>query len=203
MKKNLAALFAFIGWFAVIAQYYLMIKNEQASVLETTNKFFSFFTILTNLLVAIYFTSLLSTKDERSKFIVKPGTLTAITVFITVVGLVYQVSLRHLWQPKGLQLIVDELLHSIIPVLVIIFWYLYETPKPIRYKQIAAWAIYPLLYLVYILIRGSFSGLYLYPFINVTTLGMSKALVNAGMLLLVFAVISALFIFIGKLIIKR
>ncbi|MFZ5976285.1 MULTISPECIES: Pr6Pr family membrane protein [unclassified Hydrotalea] len=33
------------------------------------------------------------------------------------------------------------------------------------------WLIYPLLYLVYILIRGSFSGFYPYPFVNVLQIG--------------------------------
>lgn len=202
MKKKLALLFALVGWFAVIAQYDLMIENRVTSVTETTIRFFSFFTILTNLLVAIYFTFLLFTKNENSKLIVKPGTLTAVTIYITMVGLVYQVALRHIWQPKGMQLIVNELLHSVIPVVVIIFWYLYETTRPIKYGQIAKWAIYPILYLAYILIRGSFSNFYPYPFIDVATLGMAKALTNAGVLLLLFMVIAALFIFIGKSVIK-
>ncbi|MGH2649177.1 MAG: Pr6Pr family membrane protein, partial [Ginsengibacter sp.] len=143
MKKKLALLFALIGWFAVIAQYVLMIENRVTSVAETTIRFFSFFTILTNLLVALYFTLLFFTKNENSKLIDKPGTLTAVTIYITMVGLVYQVALRHIWQPKGMQLIVNELLHSVIPVLVIIFWYLYETTRPIKYGQIPKWAIYP------------------------------------------------------------
>ncbi len=203
MKKNLTALFALVGWFAIIAQYFLMIENRVASIPETTIKFFSFFTILTNLIVAIYFTSLLFIKNKGSKLTGKSGTLTAIAVYITIVGLVYQVVLRHIWQPKGLQLIVDELLHSVIPVLVIIFWYLYEITRPIKYSQILIWAFYPLLYLVYILIRGNFSGSYPYPFIDVANLGLTKALINAGVLMLLFIIISALFIFIGKKIIKR
>ncbi len=203
MKKKLALLFALIGWFAIIAQYILMIQNREASIAETAIRFFSFFTILTNILVAIYFTCLIFTKNQQSKLIGQPGTLTAVTIYITMVGLVYQFALRHLWQPQGLQLIVDELLHSVIPVLVIIFWYLYEITKPIKYAQILKWAIYPLAYLFYILVRGSFSDFYPYPFINVINLGIAKALTNAGVLLVMFLVIAALFLFIGKSIIKR
>ncbi len=203
MKNKLARLFALIGWFAVIAQYILMVQNEEASIAETTIKFFSFFTILTNILVAIYFTCLIFTKNQESKLIGRPGTLTAITIYITMVGLVYQVALRHLWKPQGLQLIVNELLHSVIPVLVFIFWYLYERTKPVKYAQIFKWAIYPLAYLFYILVRGSFSNLYPYPFINVTNLGMTKALINAGVILVMFLTIAALLLFIGKSIIKR
>ena len=163
----------------------------------------SFFTILTNALVAIYFTRLVFDKNQQSKLISKPGTLTAITVYITVVGLVYQVALRQAWHPTGLQMVVDELLHSVMPILVIIFWYLYETTRAVKYSQILQWLIYPLVYLIYILVRGSFSNFYPYPFINVTTIGMSKALTNAGILIIIFLIISAVFLAIGKAIIKR
>ena len=203
MKKKLAILFALIGWFAVIAQYILMIQNREASITETTIRFFSFFTILTNSLVAIYFTALAFTKNQESKLIGRPGTLAAITIYITMVGLVYQFALRHIWKPQGLQLIVNELLHSVIPVLVIIFWYLYETTKPVKYAQIFKWAIYPLAYLIYILVRGSFSNFYPYPFIDVSNLGMAKVLTNAGVILVMFLTIAALLLFIGKSIIKR
>lgn len=203
MKKKLAALFALIGWFAVITQLILMIDNRVASLSETIIRFFSFFTILTNTLVAFYFTSLCFTKNESSKPIGKPGVLTANTVYITVVGLVYQVALRPLWHPEGLQMIVDELLHSVVPVLTIIFWCLYETTTPIKYTQAINWVSYPLIYLAYILVRGHFSYFYPYPFVNVANLGMTKVLINAGILLLLFFLLSAAFIFIGKSFIKR
>ncbi len=48
---------AFLGWFAVLVQFVLMIQNRQAGVGETIVRFFSFFTILTNSLVAAYFTA--------------------------------------------------------------------------------------------------------------------------------------------------
>lgn len=203
MKKTLAALFALIGWFAVITQFVLMVNNRAASVPETIIRFFSFFTILTNILVALYFTVLAVAKKDSVTFVSRPGTLTAIAIYITTVGVVYQVVLRHVWRPTGMQLIVDELLHTIIPVLVIIFWFLYENVKPIKYKQITAWLLYPLLYLGCILIRGSFLSYYPYPFIDVTALGMTKALTNAAVLLIAFIIVSALFIFIGKTFIKR
>lgn len=199
MKKTLSIIFGLIAWFAVITQYYLMIENRVASVGETTIRFFSFFTILTNSLVAIYFTLIIfEIKNGWFAITDKPGTLTAITVYITIVGLVYQILLRHVWQPEGLQLIVDELLHSFVPVAVIIYWYLYETKSSVAYRQIISWLIYPLIYLIYILIRGNFSGFYPYPFINVLNLGITKVLVNSVLLMALFTGLSALFIRIGR-----
>ena len=191
MKKFLTISLSLITWFAIITQYILMIQNRVTSITESTIRFFSFFTILTNLLVAIYFTCLIF----KQKWISKQGTLTAITVYITIVGLVYQIALRHIWEPKGMQLIVDELLHSVIPILVIIFWYFYQK-TPNNYSKIKIWTLYPLIYLFYVLIRGSFSDFYPYPFIDVTHIGWSITFTNAAVLLLVFILFSSLFIFI-------
>jgi hypothetical protein len=193
MKKPLAIIIFLSGWFAIIAQYVLIVENSTTSVTETTIRFFSYFTILTNLLVALYFSVQLF-KSFASNKLNKPGVLTALTVYITIVGLVYQFVLRPLWAPQGLQKIVDELLHSAIPLLVIIYWYFNENKLAVSYKQIPKWFIYPVVYLVYVLLRGNASGFYPYPFIDVAAIGIQKALMNAFFLLLFFTGLSALFI---------
>lgn len=199
MKKNISILIAVIAWAAVIIQYYLMLQHRTASISETTIRFFSFFTILTNSLVAAYFTWGVSAKDGKPLSVIhKPGTLTAVTVYITVVGLVYQFVLRQTWDPMGLQKIVDELLHSVIPLSVIIFWYFYEAKQPVKYMQISRWLIYPLVYLIYILVRGHFSAFYPYPFVNVADIGLERVLVNSALITALFIGISALLIRIGK-----
>ena len=85
-------------------------------------KFFSYFTILTNLLVAICFTYLYFNKKSKIKtWFSSPKTLTAINVYILVVGLVYNLVLRPLREAKGLEILADELLHAIVPLLFMIF----------------------------------------------------------------------------------
>lgn len=204
MKKAFVYTLAIVTWFAVIAQYWLMVENKVASVAETTIRFVSFFTILTNSLVAVYFTVLAINRNSKIRiFFNRPGALTAVTIYITVVGLVYQVALRQIWQPTGLQRLVDELLHTVVPLCVIVFWYLYEEKSAVKWNSLPYWLIYPFLYLVYILIRGSISGFYPYPFINVTELGYQKVIVNAIVMVAVFVGISALFLGVGKRIKKK
>lgn len=199
MKNRLSILLAAIAWVTVLTQYYLMIEHRVASIGETTIRFFSFFTILTNTLVAIFFTlTLFNRKKGVLSILNKPGTLTAVTVYITIVGLVYQIVLRPIWEPTGLQMVVDELLHSIIPILVIVFWYWYEDHSLVKYAQIPQWLIYPFLYLIYILIRGSFSEFYPYPFVDVRNLGLIKVLTNSIGLIVLFIGIATLFVWKGK-----
>ncbi|UQB67911.1 Pr6Pr family membrane protein [Epilithonimonas zeae] len=191
MKQKLALFLAILGWIAVILQFYLMMESRTISRLESVIRFFSYFTILTNMILAISF-SIQTFKKETIRI------LTPITVYITIVGLVYQILLRHTWSPTGLQMIVDELLHSVIPGLAILYWYLYEDNK-LNYHQIPKWLIFPLVYLFYILIRGYYSGFYPYPFVDVSKFGLNQVLVNSGLLIVLFILFCALFIWIKKL----
>ncbi|MCS3869082.1 hypothetical protein J3D55_001998 [Chryseobacterium ginsenosidimutans] len=198
MKKTIAFIFCLIGWFALIGQYYLTIENRTTSVLEANLRFFTYFTILTNIIVTVYFSILAFKKNPNQK----SGVLTAITVYITVVGFIYQIILRGTWQPTGFQRLIDELLHSVMPVLTIIFWYLFENKAGLKYSQILKWTIFPILYLVLILIRGSFSGFYPYPFVDVGSFGLTKVLINSLWITAFFTGLSLLYIKIGKILAK-
>lgn len=203
MKRAVSILFSIIAWFAVIAQYYLMFENSDHSFAQVTVRFFSFFTILTNILVAIYYTiSSLPNSKEGKKWIDKPGILTALTVYILVVGLVYQIVLRQIWHPTGLQMIVDELLHSVIPLFTLFYWLAHEKKMEIMWRQVPIWLIYPAIYLLFILIRGELSNFYPYPFMDVSVLGYKSVLLNAAVLLVLFLTLSIGFIALGRRITK-
>jgi hypothetical protein len=191
---------AIAGWVAIALQFYLLMANRTQDVPQTIIQFFSYFTILTNILVAIYFTVLLfNPKSSLAKFLSKSDTTTAITVYITVVGLVYNVILRYLWQPLGAQKVVDELLHSVIPLLFILYWFLFVPKGQLKWKNAFPWLIYPFIYSLYILLRGAWSGRYPYPFIDAKSLGYYKVGLNSGVLFLTFLTLSLLFIGIGKM----
>lgn len=172
-----------------------MYTNRVTSIGEATIRFFSYFTILTNSLVAFYFSYIsLSKKTENTDL----KQLTAITVYITVVGLVYQLLLRHTWSPTGTQKIVDELLHSINPVLVILFWFIKRKEGQLNYKNLLIWLVYPLIYLFYVLIRGSFSGFYPYPFIDASILGTTAIMLNSFGITFLFVITSLIFIWLNR-----
>ncbi len=190
---------AVLAWFSVITQFYLMLQNRTESVGETIIRFFSFFTILTNILVAICATSfLLSPTSSLHRFFTKTNTVAAITVYIAVVGVVYNMILRFLWEPKHLQMVVDELLHLIIPSLFILFWLFFIPDKKLQWKNVPAWMVYPVVYLAYILIRGAISGFYPYPFLDVTSIGYTKTIINCCLIALLFLVFGYLFTWLAR-----
>jgi hypothetical protein len=119
-----------------------------------------------------------------------------------MVGLVYQIVLRPLWEPQGLQWVVDELLHSVVPVLTIAYWFRLERRYAVAWTQLPVWLIYPVLYLVFLLLRGRNSQFYPYPFVNVSTLGIRLVLANVLMLLFLFSFLSAVFLWAGRVLHK-
>ncbi len=190
----------FLGWFALVGQLYLIILNRVTSLVDVIIRYFTFYTILTNLLVALCFTFLLfSPASKWGKFFARTNVSTALAVYIAVVGLTYNIVLRPLWNPQGLQKVVDELLHSVIPVLYIVYWFLFARKNQLQWRDILPWLIFPLLYLVVILVLGSFSGYYPYPFVDVVKLGYQKVFINCGVVILAFLFFCFLFVGISKI----
>ena len=202
--KIYAAIAAAAGWFALLLQLYLIIVNRVASLSETIVRYFSFFTILTNIIVAISFTLLyLKGIADKGNFFTKPKTLTATLVYITIVGLIYNAILRFIWAPVGMAKLADELLHTIIPIGFIIFWLVFVPKQNIKWKNILPWLIYPLVYLSYTFLRGPSANWYPYPFVDVLTLGYNKVLINSALVCAVFIFFSLLFVGIAKMMSKR
>ena len=204
MAKRSARIVAFMGaliaWFALIAQFYLMMGNRVTSVPETILRFFDFFTINTNILVALCLSFIALAPNSRAgKFFSKATTVTAITVYIIIVGIVYNVILRSTWNPQGLQKIVDELLHSVTPVLFLLFWLIFVRMEDLKWKNAFPWLIYPVVYMSYALVFGAITSFYPYPFVDVSDLGYGKALTNAGLVLVIVLLLSLIMIGTGKL----
>jgi len=118
------------------------------------------------------------------------------------VGLTYNTILRSLWKPQGLQLLADNLLHSIIPFLYLVFWIIFVRNQSLRWKDIFPWLIYPLVYLLYVLVRGAYYGVYPYPFVDVAQLGYARVLLNSLVVTGVILFFSVVFVAISKLIKK-
>ena len=200
MRRNFEILGMCAGWFAVLAQLYLMLQNRETGVVESLVRFVSYFTILTNTLVALFFTTRIFAADQKRQTLFHQKTTPmALTVFIVVVGLVYQLVLRDIWNPTGLQMVVDELLHTIIPALMYVYWLLFCARTAISWKQLSKWLLYPLGYFVFVMVRGHFSGFYPYPFFNVTKLGWGTTVLNVGLVFLLMGVIMAALFFLSKL----
>ncbi len=188
-KKICSIAIATITWTAILLQLYLIILNRTVGIAETMLHFFGYFTILSNILVALAFT--LSKKAQ---------TFTAVTVYIVVVGVVYNLLLRKLWAPEGLQLLADNLLHTVSPILTALFWFIFVPKETLKWTDVFPWLLYPFAYCIFCLLNGKFFGFYAYPFVNAEQLGYPKVFLNCMVLALAFLILSLILVAIARII---
>jgi len=195
-RRRLITGLAVLGWAGLTIQLYLIFfarLSIGASLLGGLVSFFSYFTILTNTLVATVLTCAVSERESAARrWFLQPWVSSGIAVSIAVVGLAYSILLRHLWHPEGWQFVADELLHDVMPLLFLGYWWRCVPKGTLRLWHLPLWLIYPLVYFIYALLRGHLLGAYAYPFIDVAVLGYPQVLANAGGILVGFVLVGLL-----------
>lgn len=199
-QKIYMLLLAIIAWLALALQFYIILQSTVGySKLKLATNFFSYFTILSNLLIAICLTSVLvSPSSSLGFFFSKITVQSALALYIFIVGLVYNLVLRGLLTLSGLDWVVDNTLHVAVPVLYVTYWFLFVQKGILKYKDGIAWVLFPVIYLVYSMIRGSITHWYPYPFLNADIHGYSKVAVNIVMMVAAFFVVGLLLIAINR-----
>ncbi|MDX8521427.1 Pr6Pr family membrane protein [Mesorhizobium dulcispinae] len=183
-----------IGLIGLVLQFAITIPASMAagrSLLGSIVFYFSFFTILTNIAAVLVHASLVSPAGY-AWFPAFAGRRmrTGVAVAITLVFVIYHTVLARLWQPQGLFLFCDILLHDMTPAIFLLWWFIAGADGTTRWKDISWWMIYPLAYLAYALIRAPFAGEVPYPFLDVAKNGaVSVAMWSLGL--------TALFVVLG------
>lgn len=194
---------ALFAWFGLVLQLYLMIRmalENNVSLPAELLRFFSYFTILTNLLVAVCLTCVLvSPGSWWGKFFSRSSVQSAVALYIGVVGLVYMVALRHIWNPQGLQLVADGVLHYIVPFLYVLYWIFLSPSETLQWRHALIWQIYPACYLIFVLIRGALMNVYPYYFLDRNVYDWSRIIVHISILIGVFMVLGFLLVGLTRL----
>ncbi len=177
-----ASLGAVVAWTGLIIQFVLSIRlaaSRGVAFAESVAVYFGYFTILTNLLVAVALTTaVVAPGTALRRFFARSEVATALATGIAVVGLGYLILLRDAWDPEGYALVADVALHYATPALFLAYWWLSVPKGALRWRAVPIAAIYPLAYLVYVLLRGALTGFYPYPFMDVTQIGYAQMLAN-------------------------
>ncbi|MFC4526197.1 Pr6Pr family membrane protein [Dyella halodurans] len=196
--RLLATLGALLGWFGLVLQFW-MSARQTGGVLAGLWLLLGFYTILTNLLVAAALTATaIGPRGVVTRFFLRPGVQTALAMSITIVGLIYNVMLRGLWHPEGWLLLADVIVHDVMPVLYLVYWWLAVAKSDLRWSQVLVWQSYPAAYFLYVLLRGASDGRYPYPFLDVPTLGYLQVLIDACFVLLAFICVGLVLVAVGR-----
>ena len=177
-----------VGLFALVLQYGLILQAVPGRPAFATVNFFSYFTILSNVLVMLaLLLPALAPSNAVARFFLRPGARTAIALYIAVTGLIYATVLQFLWAPQGWAFVADALLHYVMPLLYLLDWLLFAPRRSARRANLPIWLLFPAGYAVWSLARGAVAGWYPYPFLDVATLGYGAVLLNAAGLVALFA----------------
>ena len=203
-RKNRAfvAALAALAWFGVLLQLFVTLHSTMENgtgVVGGLVSFLGYFTILTNLLVCISLTMpLLAPASSAGRFFARSDVTAGVATSIVFVGLAYHLLLRNVWNPQGLNLIANDFLHYVTPILFLVYWWFYFPKGALRWSYPLIWGLYPTAYLIYALIRGSIIGSYPYGFLDPSAIGYQRTMINAVGLLIAFIVIGLIFTALGR-----
>lgn len=162
--------------------------------------YFTYFTLWSNILVAIVMLMLFA-RPNRDSFWFRVLRLDSV-LMIVVTGIIYNVVLAATAKNQGLEVWTNFFLHVLTPLLTFVVWLIAGPRGWISWRIIAASLILPIIWLVFALVRGAFIGAYPYGFLDVATYGYGTVLTNvAG--IVAFAIVLCLILWGIDWVIRR
>ncbi|EIM72951.1 hypothetical protein A33O_17409 [Nitratireductor aquibiodomus RA22] len=200
MAKILNVAGLVVGLSALVVQFALTIPASMEagrSIAGSVIHYFSYFTILTNILVVFVHLAALS---GAPRFFGQAWVRAGVAVSILLVTIVYWQLLSALWQPEGLLLICDIALHYIAPAIYLVWWLTGGTDGSLSWRHLPLWLAYPLIYVAYVLVRAPIAGEVPYYFLDTGLNGWPSVLVYLAAILLTFAFLGRLAMLADRLI---
>lgn len=165
----------------------LVTNGTQPSIPNRLLRFFSYFTIQSNIIVAATSALLVArpARDGRTFRVLRIASLYG----IGVTGIIYAAILAPVVNLTGLAAATDATFHYIVPILAVGGWLLFG-PRPRIDVRTLLWSlIWPAVYIVYTVGHGAIDNWYPYPFTDVNANGYARVLVNGlGVIVLLLAV---------------
>jgi hypothetical protein len=172
-----------------------------AGALPRIIDFLSYFTIWSNIVVALVLTAL-AFDPRRDTPALRVFRLDAL-LMITITGIVYAVVLAPTAELTGWQVPANALLHIVTPLVTILVWLLAGPRGWIRWSTIAKALILPAIWVAYTLARGAVIGAYPYPFIDVVELGYGRVAINLVVVAAIGVAIAAVLLGVDRLLGRR
>lgn len=157
------------------------------------------FTMQTNLMVSVWWTLAIIWHYKPEKLKIISGLLKgAFTLYITVTFVIFALLLSIFYQPTGYAAFMNLIVHYITPIAFIIDWLLTEKDIKYKWKYLLYFLSYPLCYLAFSQIYGTFTGNYLYYFLDPNALGVSAFILYILFLVIFFIAVGSLYIAINR-----
>lgn len=159
--------------------------------------YFSFFTILTNLMLVLIYSSELWPWSWLG-WLRSPVTRAMMAAAITLVMVFYHFVLAPTWDPEGWALVADTALHYATPLVYLAWWVATVRHGQLKWADIPAMLVPPTLYLIYVLVRGAAIGEYPYPILEADVIGYGAVALNVLAVLIGLTVFCAIVIGVDR-----
>ena len=89
------------------------------------------------------------------------------TTYVAIVGVVYALLLAPLGAAGGVPVPwANVVMHIIVPIFAVVDWIVVGDRHPLRWRALPLVLVYPLVWIVVVLIRGATDGWFPYPFLD-------------------------------------
>ena len=175
-------------------QYALVAGRAEAAggIVVATARYFSFFTVLANVLVAgVALSAALRLEGSWSRASVRGLAALCVAVAMIIDDRVLPMSTpAQVWAEVGL--------HFLVPIAYLTWWLWWAPHGALRLVDALKWLLFPVAFMTITCTRGALTGEWLYPVIDVTTLGNTLALRKAVAVLAGFFVLGAAIVGIDR-----
>ncbi|MEE2522302.1 Pr6Pr family membrane protein [Pseudarthrobacter sp. J75] len=177
-----------MGFAAIASQFAFNVQNIDD---YRPLNFFSFFTIESNIIAVAAFAigGWYAWKGQSPRWLefLRGGA----TMYMTITGIVYSLLLSNVQVDTAVPWI-NVVLHYTVPTVVVIDWLVDLPRRRISLKESLVFLAFPLLYLVYSLIRGPIADWYPYPFLDPRIDGYGNVAVMSVLIALVAFVLAVI-----------
>lgn len=188
---------------ALLLQFVLFqLKGPELGLgaIASAAKFLTFMTNLTGIGVLAVFLAALDRGTSRwARWLRDPAVQGAVLVYAALVGLVYHFLLAGTWRPAPLWWTAAFMLHYLMPACYLSYWLLCEPGGRLRWIHVLWWQVFPVSYVVAIMLIGARMAGYPYPFLDVGVVGWSGALGTMAAVLAGYIGLSALVVAADRL----
>jgi hypothetical protein len=163
--------------------------------------YFSYFTILSNIVVAVIMT-MLWLRPDTATYVRRVLRLDAL-LMITITGLVYAIVLAPISNPQGWQTVANDGLHYVVPTLTVIVWLLAGPRGWLTVDLVPAALVLPVVWIVYTMLRGAVIHAYPYPFLDAVAKGYGTVAVTIAGIFVIGVVLALVLVGIDRLLSRR
>lgn len=170
--------------------------REAPGVARRVVNFFSYFTVQSNLVLAIGAATLLADPHRDG-----PGWRVlrfAGALGITITGVVFVTALRPIVDHEGVSALTNAGMHYVSPVLGVVGWLVFGPHPRTDIRTLLGTLAWPVAWLGYILVWGAATEWYPYPFVDVSAHGYGQVLLNSAVITVLFLAVAGAFMALDR-----